>query len=104
MTFHMMTMMERGRRNENTCARPVGDYACEEDKYGLANDIGGLSRGFARFDDSRERGNGHLCNKTNEDPTTRPSKNAVSCSASVSGTRLLARFVLERKSEAYERG
>ena len=30
--------------------------------------------------------------------TTRPSKNAVSCSASVSGTRLLARFVLEGRA------
>ena len=91
-------------RNENTSGSPVGNHAGEEDGGGLANDIRGVSCGFARLDESRERDNGHLCIKTNEDPTTLPSKNAVSCSASVPGTRLLTRFVLERRSEAHERG
>ena len=91
-------------RDEKTCGRPVGNCAGEEDGGGLANDIRGLSCGFARLHESRERGNGHFCIKTDENPTTRPSKNAVSCSASVPGTRLLTRFVLKRRSEAYERG
>lgn len=38
--------------NENTGGRPAGDGAGEEDGGGMANDIGGLPRGFAGLDES----------------------------------------------------
>ena len=38
--------------NENIGGRPTGDVASEEDVGGIANDIGGLPRGFAGLDES----------------------------------------------------